>query len=252
MFAIIATASAQAQSNKVIFTDDFTGSRVSGSAWYIPTWRGSNDGTFFGQTQVRCSQNATLPTCSNGQALIDIDSYNPTGFSFYGTDLISKQSFKPGSKGIILTVRAKVSSSIPGGFVAGIYFYGLKSGGAHDEIDFELVSNTPKKINTNIYKDEPLGVGDPTSADLSKPITDWHVYQIKWLPDEVIWLVDDQVIREEKTNVPKGPMPFNLNMWAPGSEWPLAYNSKIKATYDVSANKTYSLIVDYVKIEQIQ
>ena len=73
--------------------DDFNGNVVSADIWHIPTWVSPSDGTFLGRTQMRCAQNSGLPSIANGKAVIQLQTYNPTGFSFYGTDLISDKSF---------------------------------------------------------------------------------------------------------------------------------------------------------------
>jgi hypothetical protein len=131
---------------KILLDDQFTANPVSPAIWHIPTWTSPGDGTFVGQTQFRCSQNSPLPETVNGNAIIKVDSYNPTALpelpSFYGTDLISNQLFPLGT-GIHIKVRAKMATSMPG-TVAGIFLYALKPGSTtiHDEIDFELLTTS--------------------------------------------------------------------------------------------------------------
>ena len=74
------------------FYDGFDGSEVNINNWHIPTWVSPTDGTYIGRTQFRVSQNSTLPSVGESNVAITVQSYNPTGFSFYGTDLISNQS----------------------------------------------------------------------------------------------------------------------------------------------------------------
>jgi len=109
-----------------LLNENFSEDVADSTKWHIPTWVSSNDGTFVGRTQFRCSQNASLPTSNNGKAIIMVESYNPTGFSFYGTDLISNQSFPMGN-GIHITVRARMNTSTEG-IVGGIFLYALKPG----------------------------------------------------------------------------------------------------------------------------
>ena len=215
---------------KTAWSDEFTGKKMSSSIWKIPTWVSSSDGTYFGRTQVRCSQNSPLPAIKGGNAKILLETYNPTGYSFYGTDLIAKQSVSLG-QGVLVTVVAKAEAPFPGGIVAGIFLYALKAGSdtLHDEIDFELVSNQPYQIATNIYGDEPLGTGHPASYPFSSgSITDYHKYQILWLPNRVSWYVDGVLVRTVTTQspIPTGPMYVHINMWAPGSDWSAAYNTR--------------------------
>jgi len=143
----------------IILFDDFLGTIVNASNWHIPTWVSPTDGTYVGQTQFRCSQNASLPATSNSNAIIALDTYNPTGASFYGTDLISNQLFTL-AQGLTITVRAKMDASIPAGIVGGIFLYAPPASASdtlHDEIDFELLSSDPYNVHINIYGNEPLG-----------------------------------------------------------------------------------------------
>jgi len=233
--------------------DDYIGNTVSESNWHIPTWVSPNDGTFVGRTQFRCTQNSPLPDAKNGNAIITVEKYNPTGFSFYGTDLISNQFFSL-TTGIHITVRAKMNTSTKG-IVGGIFLYALKpeSTTLHDEIDFELMTNSPNGVQTNIYGNEELGKGHPEFVTFSNgSITDYHVYEIKWLPNKVSWFVDGNLVRTNTSNVPTGPMYFHLNMWVPGEEWPEAYSEDLQPTASVSLNEIFSMSVDYVHIQSFK
>lgn len=237
----------------VLLSDHFDGSNVSSNRWHIPTWVSPNDGTYLGRTQLRCSQNAALPPVINGEALIALDTYNPTGASFYGTDLISNQAFAPGS-GLIFTIRAKMSADMPPGMVCGIFLYAPPASGTnHDEIDFEILSNDPNHISTNIYGHEPLGVGHPVICSYpSGAATDYHEYQIVWKPTEVTWSVDGAIIRTvtAPSSIPTRPMYAHLNVWVPGAEWANAYSATLNYTTKPSANRTYYMIVDSVTISK--
>jgi beta-glucanase (GH16 family) len=232
--------------------DDFSGNMVSSIKWHIPTWVSPTDGTFVGQTQFRCAQNSLLPTANEGNAVITVESYNPTGFSFYGTDLISNQSFSLG-KGIHITVRDKMNASTPG-IVGGIFLYALKPGSTtlHDEINFELLTNLPSGVQTNIYSKEPLGTGHPQFvAYTSGSITDYHTYEIKWEPNQVSWFIDGILVRRETSNVPTGSMKFHLNIWVPDSEWTQAYSPDLKPTTPESSNQIFRMSIDSVDIRSI-
>jgi beta-glucanase (GH16 family) len=232
--------------------DDFSGNIVSSSTWYIPTWVSPTDGTFVGRTQFRCTQNSSLPATNDSNAIISVESYNPTGFSFYGTDLISNQSF-PLEKGIHITVRAKMNTSTPG-IVGGIFLYALKPGSTtfHDEIDFELLTNLPNGTQTNIYSNEPLGAGHPQFVSYtSGSITDYHTYEIKWQSNRVSWFIDGNLVRTDTSHVPAGPMNFHLNIWVPDSGWDEAYSPTLQPTTTASSNQVYWMSVDSVNIQSI-
>jgi beta-glucanase (GH16 family) len=239
-----------------LLNENFSEDVVDSTKWHIPTWVSSNDGTFVGRTQFRCSQNASLPAADNGNAVIMVETYNPTGnppgSSFYGTDLISNQSFPMGN-GIHITVRARMNTSTEG-IVGGIFLYALKPGSTtlHDEIDFELLTNRPDAAQTNIYSNEPLGAGHPQFVSYSSgSINDYHTYEIKWQPDQVSWLIDGKAVRTETRNVPTGPMSFHLNIWVPGAEWPEAYSEDLQPTRSPDSNQEFWMSVDSVNIKSI-
>lgn len=236
----------------ILLNDDFTGTIVDASNWHIPTWVSSTDGTFVGQTQFRCTQNAPLPAAIDDSAIIALDTYNPTGQSFYGTDLITNQLLNLG-QGIIYTVRAKFNAPIPAGIIGGIFLYypPTSNAGPHDEIDFELYSNDLNNIYTNIYGSEPLGTGHPESYPYpSGSATDYHTYQILWQPNQVSWYVDGNLIRTVTTQspIPVGPMYGHLNIWVPDSSVTLAYNANLLYTTSPSLDQTFSMSVDSVVI----
>lgn len=235
----------------LLLIDNFVGGQVSGNVWHIPTWVSPTDGTFIGRTQFRCSQDASLPAIVGGNAVIAIDTFNPTGGSFYGTDLISNEIF---SRGIAMSVIAKMAALTPGGIVGGIFLYAPPSGfgSQHDEIDFEMLSNDPYHIWTNIYGNEPLGGGNSVRVDFpfGGSIFDPHRYEIKWLDGRVSWYIDGVLVRTVTTQspLPAGPMYLHFNVWAPGSEFSDAYNSGLNWVNSASQNQTYSMRVDSASI----
>lgn len=232
--------------------DNFDGTTVSSSNWHIPTWVSSTDGTFVGRTQFRVTQHSPLPAISEDKAIITVESYNPTGFSFYGTDLISNQSFIM-DEGIHVTVRAKMDNYMPG-VVGGIFLYALKPGSTtlHDEIDFELLTNLADRVQTNIYSNEPLGIGHPEFVSYASGlISDYHTYEIKWQSTQVSWIIDGNIVRTETNYVPTGPMEFHLNIWVPGSDWYQAYNPNLQPTSAASSNQIFGMSVDYVSIQSL-
>lgn len=242
--------SATAQYTKTIFSDDFNGSSMNNTLWHIPTWTGPTDGTYVGRTQFRCAQNAKLPTVSNGNAIINLETYNPTGFSLYGTDLISNRTFSRGA-GLIFTIKAKMQAPIAGGIVGGIFTYENLASGRHDEIDFELVTNQLDYVHNNVYSNQSLGVGTPDSSKVTAPITDYHVYVIKWLPTSVEWYVDGILVRTSTKLVPANAMHFHLNMWGPAADWKSAYNADLQPTSSISSNKIFSMLVESVKVDSL-
>ena len=235
-----------------LLCDDFSGNRVSPDKWHIPTWVSPTDGTVVGLTQFRFTQSSSLPEVDNGNAIIAVESYNPTSFSFLGTDLRSNQSFVLGA-GVHITVRAKMNTTMPG-IVGGIFLFALKPGSTtyHDEIDFELLTNSPNGAQTNIYSNEKLGTGNVQFVPYaSGSITDYHTYEIIWQPNQVSWFIDGNLVRTDTSHVPTGPMNFHLNIWVPDPGWPEAYAPYLKPTTSASSNQIFSMSVDSVNIQSI-
>jgi hypothetical protein len=235
----------------VLLNEQFNDKRVNGQDWYIPRW--SVDGsTFLGRTQLACSQNASLPRASGGAVHLTLDTWNPTGFSFYGTELISKKTFKIGS-GLDVIVRAKLNSPVPKGVVGGLFLYATKASGNHDEVDTELLSNNTGRVQTNIYANEPLGAGSPVFAVLPHggKLTGYHTYEMKCSSTQVVWYVDGVRVRTEKRKIPAGPVKVRLNIWAPASDWREAYHAGIQPTADKSRNRQFSMDVDSVLVRSL-
>lgn len=237
-----------------IFSDDFTGTEINTNLWHIPTWKNSSDGTYLGRTQLRCVP-AALPAVGNGGMSITAQSYNSTGYSIYGTDLISNAPFYVGS-GLTITARLKVDA-VKKGTVFAFFLYGAPLTSAntkHDEIDFEFVGNYPGYANTNIYGNEPLGVGNSkfVSYVSGSSITEYHTYQIEWLPNRVSWFVDGVLIRtvtSEESPIPQGPMYLHFNAWVPDASWPDAYSSQLSYVTSQDENQTWSMTVDSVSVQ---
>lgn len=235
-----------------LLCDDFEGAIVDSGRWHIPTWVSPTDGTVVGLTQFRFTQQSPLPAVENGNAVIVVETFNPTSVSFYGTDLRSNQIFEVGT-GIRVVVRAKMNTAVPG-VVGGIFLYALKpeSSTYHDEIDFELLTNRPNEVQTNIYGNEKLGTGNVQYVPYaSGSITDYHTYEIRWQPDRVSWLVDGRLVRTDTRNVPTGPMRLHLNIWVPDPGWRAAHDPDLKPARSADANRVFSMSVDSVRVESI-
>jgi len=250
----IARLSGQVQ--EIILQDNFPGNVVDTTKWHIPTWVSPTDGSYVGRTQFMCTQNAGLPVISGAGVNIIVQTYNPTGSSFYGHDLINNLALMPGPQGLLITFVATLGASVPGGTVSGFFLYGLKPNGTlHDEIDFELLSNDTTHFSTNIYGNEPLGAGHPIAYPYAiGSATNPHTYQIQWYTNRVIWSVDGVVVRAVTTQspIPQGPMYLHLNMWVPDRLFSTAYNTNLNYTTVASDNQIYTTYVRSVDVQRIQ
>jgi beta-glucanase (GH16 family) len=234
--------------------DDFNGASLDAKTWYIPTHDPKGDGTFVGRTQFRATQDSALPKVAAGNVRIPLQSYNPDAHSFYGTEIITKQQFAVGA-GLDIVVRARMDNARYRGIVGGIFLYFLKAGSdtLHDEIDFELLTNAPDQVQTNIYGEEPLGIGHSQMIPFkSGTIADYHTYEIQWRPGEVSWLIDGNLVRRETKNIPTHPMNFYLNAWAPDPGWPEGYSKLIQPARSKETNIILNaLYVDTVVIRPL-
>ncbi|MGB8021514.1 MAG: family 16 glycosylhydrolase, partial [Candidatus Nanopelagicales bacterium] len=251
--AVAQPVQASPRSGSVLLGDGFDGRSVHPSSWHIPTWVSPTDGTYVGRTQFRVTQNAMMPGVAHGDVELALETYNPTGFSFYGTDLISDRAFTVGN-GLAVQVRAKMDTPTRRGLVGGIFLYALEPGSTtlHDEIDFELLGNDPTHVHTNVYAGEPLGAGRPAATRYAAgTVTDYHDYEIRWLPGEVSWYVDGSLVRRETRRVPSTPMNLHLNIWAPAADWAQAYDAGLQPVTSPRSNRVWTMGVESVVVARI-
>jgi beta-glucanase (GH16 family) len=258
-FELLESRRLMSSSSVVLLDDNFNGLSVNTQTWSIPS-ETTDGSTFVGRTQFAVSQNASPPRVSGGKVRLTLDSYNPTGLSFYGTELISNKTFKikPGA-GLVLRVRAKLNAPIPGGVVGGLFLYMVKPDGVdHDEVDTELESNQfdagTNQVETNVYADQPQGAGSPllTGLPLGGNLIGYHTYEMRWYPgDGVSWYVDGKLVRTESDTVPLGPMKVYLNLWAPDTSWPEAYNADIQPVSNPAKNVRFSMDVSSVLVKSV-
>jgi len=233
-----------------LLDENFAGKPVDPKNWEIPTFKATGDGTFIGRTQFRVTQNSGLPKTDAHGALIAIETFNQAEASFLGTEMISAQEFSVG-KGLDVTIRAKMNSAAHPGIVGGIFLYALKPGSntIHDEIDFELLTNRPDAVQTNIYANEELGIGHVIFVPYpAGGMADYHDYEIRWTAKDVTWLIDGKPVRTTTENVPTEPMKFHFNIWAPDAHWPGGFNAAIQPVTDAARNS----VLDYLSVASIK
>lgn len=235
------------------FSESFGGAALDPNLWHLPAAESSGGSSYIGRTQFRVARNAALPA-TDGKVCLPIESFNPTGFSFYGTEIISGSEFAVGP-GLDVIVHARMATADSKGIVGGIFLYRLEPGSdtVHDEIDFELLTNVPDKVQTNIYGNEPLGNGHVQMVPYrAGGVGDWHTYEIRWEPGRVSWLIDGEPARTTTDNVPTHPMSLHLNIWAPDHWWPQAYSESIQPVKASEANAVLdSLCVDRVTVRAL-
>lgn len=235
-------------SSRVLLRDDFNGSSLDANTWLMP----EGPGTFLGRTQLRPPSEALQ--VADGTLRLRLDTYNPTaltpGDSFWGSEVVTRQIFSRGS-GLAFRARMRVPASVPGGLVAALFAYALRGGAARDEIDFELLTNAPSQILTNLFNGEgfsepgrPLSVAGVMAGQFNE-------FEIHWLPDRIRWMVNGQLAREVLQGVPETPMTIRLNLWAPAAGFADAFNASLRPVSTASANQTFVCEVDFVEIRAL-
>jgi beta-glucanase (GH16 family) len=239
----------------VLLRDDFDGSSLDTSKWFVPT----GPGTFFGRTQIR-PPSAGLDI-SGGVIRLQLDTFNPTavvaGDSFWGSEIDTIESFSVGS-GLSFEARVRFASGIPGGLVGSLFsFVFLPSISGHDEIDFELLSNdviaSGERVLTNVFDDDDFSQpGDKSFANVAGlDLTAFHDYEIRWYVDRVEWFVDGDLIRTETDTVPDDPQNIRLNFWAPDAFFTEAYDAALVPADALESNDIYYYDVDFVEIRRL-
>ena len=114
------------------------------------------------------------------------------------------------------------ATSVPG-IVTGFF---LHRDSPRQEIDIEIVGNRSDRLLVNVFynpADEGASFdygyrGSPRCIELGFDASaSPHRYAIEWAPDQVSWLIDDQVVHErvnwDPTPIPQLPMTLHVNTW---------------------------------------
>jgi len=249
-----------AQADSILFQDNFTtpGTHLNYSNWTTVTGAAS----FLGRTQL-----TNWTPGGSGQFVVGADgaqltlnTFNPTGFSLYGTQGETLQSFQPAANSpIVFDTELRLTSLQPG-LVYGMYLYGCDPSVCatnHDEIDIELVTNqlqpgSPMMVQLNRYANQPLGPGDgglvalPANFD---PLAA-HRWTIVWSLSSVQYLVDGILLGSYSTFVPQGPMQANEIAWGPASDWAAAYSASLQPVSSASQNQSFEALLTSVTVSQ--
>lgn len=230
--------------------DDFSGSSIDPATWHYPT----GEVSYYGKTQIR----PAYPSVSDGAVHLQLDTYNPTantpGDSFFGSEIVSNQTF---ARGVGLTVEfeARLVSPLSPGLVGGGFLYEISGGpDRHNEIDYELLSNFVKPnadddVLTNIYVEQPLDEGKPVSVSIpGLDVTSLNVYRIEWHQDRVLWFINNIFVREESDLSPSDNLELRFNLWVPDSNVVQAYSSLLQPVSNSASNKTFFFDVDWVRV----
>ena len=191
-------------------------------------------------------------------AQLSLSTFNPTGFSLYGTHGKTLASFQPTANTTLsYTARLQLTSLQPG-LVYGAYLYGCPGPceTQHDEIDIELVTNllqpgaSPLQVQVNTYANEPLGAGNGALINLPAgfdPLAA-HDWTIRWSLNRVDYLVDGTLLTSTNTHVPQGPLQANVIAWGPAVDWSAAYSDSLKPVSRADQNQTFTALLRSVSV----
>jgi hypothetical protein len=259
-------AANDASGSSILFQDTFSaqGTKLDTSAWTTEIGASS----FLGRTQladwVTPGAGGQFVVGSNG-AQLALDTFNPTGFSLYGTQGETLASFQPAATSTIYFDTRLQLTSLQPGLVYGMYLYGCAPSlcaTQHDEIDIELVTNAlqpggPLQVELNRYANEPLGAGNGSLVNL--PACDEsgcigfdplavHDWTIGWSRGEIDYFVDGVLLASETTHVPQGPMQVNEIAWGPDTSWQAAYSASLQPANSVGQNQSYVALLTGVTV----
>lgn len=242
---------------ELLLRDDFAGSWLDATRWRQP----QGCGTYYGRTQIRPPD---FPLTSVGGALqLPLATFNPSGLSFWGSEIVSKAELSPPEGGgLSVAARVRIVAPASPGLDAALFLYRIRPPATacdesppRDEIDFELLTNQigTGRILTNVYAAEPIGGPgapvDPVVAGFDP--REWHVLEIRWWADRVEWRVDGALVRSETDRVPEGPLAVRLNFWAPGADFAEAFASPPDPAPSADLDQTWSYEVDWLQVETV-
>lgn len=253
---VVTHASAQTLSDEFSIAAD----RLNRAVWTTEIGNGS----FLGRTQLRdwvTEDGVGRFTVVDGAARLVLETFNPTGFSLYGTHAKTRASFQPTAQtDIVLEARLRLTSLQPG-VVYGLYFYGCGASCAsdHDEVDIELVSNflqdgaVPARVQLNRYAAEPLGAGHGVIVDLPTGFDRfaYHAWKIRWSLSQLDYFVDNVRLFSATTVVPQRPMHADMIAWGPASDWSAAFDPNLQPTSQSSSNQSFVALIDRFEVRTV-
>ena len=256
----VSTANAQ----NTILNEQFNGDAVDTS---IFTFSGSGDESFFGRTQLNSPQLPgpfDSPTVADGVLQLELNSYNPfsPGSFFLADEIRTIQQFAPTrDNGLSFETRARfvddATNPLSPGLIGGAFLFGVDTTSnplVRDEVDFELLSNTPRdSIFTNIFNDDGFtSAGNFQVANVpGLDLTEFNDFRIDTRLGSTQFFVNDQLIRNDVTDLAVDPQDFRLNINAQGPAFGAAFSSLIQPTSDPAQNETFIFEVDSLVVAEI-
>ena len=249
---------------QVLLNEQFNGTSVDTN---IFTFSGTGDESFFGRTQLNSPElagPAGSPEVSDGTLKLRLQTYNPFGSAagnlFLADEIRTIQTFAPTpTSGISYEIRARfvddATNPLSPGLVGGLFSFGVDADFPNrferDEIDFELLSNTPQgSLLTNVFDDQNF-VSSGNFLVVSVPnydSTEFNDYRIDVNTDSIRFFVNGVLVREELSTLAIEPQDFRLNINAPDPSFNIAFSNALQPTAFAALNETFILEVDSLVI----
>lgn len=256
---ILALASAvpAAQADEILLLDDFDGPSLDTGTWGLATWNIGDRTQFGNQPGFGTDGEDTF-------IRLPLDTWNPQapGQRVLGTEIYSLQNFNVDPAGIEYRVRARLDAQ-QGGLVAAFFTYNQKRQKGRwlsDEIDFEVLSNTPGEVLVTSWDDwgapgSDYGDGVHHLGAMLAPggfdWKQWNDYAMVWYPDRVEWWINEVKVHEQASPVPDLAQPARASLWAAGTTWSEAFDYTLAPVSKESENRRFSWDVDYIMVTRL-
>jgi len=246
-----------------LFEENFNAdsSDVNRDVWTSP----EGDANFIGRTGIRSPHwpgpgDGRTPVFGGAANLI-LSTYSPasinTGNSFWGSEIRTVETYQPGPGGIAFEASVRCTQNIPKGVVTSIFCFGLNREIqliSQNEIEIAFLSNLYRGMNQhtvllNRFKDEPPGWGKQIVMPVDKfSLYSYNIFKIAWFTDKIEWYINGKLLHIETDKVPDQPMSLRFSIWAPDSNWPLAYDPDLQPVKLAADNVDYIYQIDWVRI----
>lgn len=119
------------------------------------------------------------------------------------------------------------------------------------KISFDITGKNRTIVHTNFQANRQETLVNMIPRDIKSDLTaTWHVYQINWTPQSIIWSVDGNIVRTVTNNeagddYPRSPSHLRFSIWDGGSLNALTASWAGSPT-NFRNNPTYSMYVDSI------
>lgn len=237
-----------AHSATVRFREDFNGTSLQSSVWSVGNWT-------LGRSPL-----GNTPIIANGMARLPFDTYR-----FRGSEIYTTRTFSRGT-GLEVEARCRLNR-LPSGLITSLFTY-IFDGTTltSDEIDIEMLtkqvnlSSGGSPVTFTTFNNWPRGSTaymdgihhwSVTAKVPGLDVNQWHSYVIRWLPDRTEWLIDGKIVATSTKARPDAAQAVHLDIWAPASDWPDAYDASLKPATSSANNHRYYFDVDYVEVRSL-